>query len=309
VRYRQVGISGLTVSIVGLGGSNFGGRCDQAQTNAVVDAADDVAINFIDTADIYNAGGSENMLGEALKGRRSKFVLATKFGLRGPPSNARGSRRNVRQAVDGSLVRLQTDYLDLYYLHTPDPMTPIGETLAAMHELVVEGKVRYIGACQMTAWQLVESEWTAQSRGQSRFIACQNHYNLINRDIEAEVVPACLKYGVGLIPFFPLAEGLLTGKYRRGQAPPGGTRLAYRQEALTGLAFSRIEALELYAEERGLSLLQVAIGGLAGQPAVASVIAGATSPEQVRANAAAGDWVPSADDMAALSVVTGVPGK
>jgi aryl-alcohol dehydrogenase-like predicted oxidoreductase len=233
--------------------------------------------------------------------RRDRVVLATKFGhVQRAADNAPGSRRNMRRAIEESLRRLQTDYVDLYYLHSPDPATPISETLAGMTELIAEGKVRYIAACNLAAWQVVEAEWAARTAHTARFIACQHRYSLIDREAERELLPACLKYGVGFVPYFPLAQGLLTGKFRRGQAAPEGTRLAGRAGALDDAAFDKVEALEAYAGERGLSLLQVAIGGLAAQPGVSSVIAGATKPEQILANVAAADWVPSSDDLAAL---------
>ncbi len=306
MQYRQLGDSGLTVAVVGLGANNFGRRLDQRQTSAVVSAAIDAGITHIDTAEIYGGdGASERMIGEALKGyQRDTVVLATKFGHAStPPGSAPGSRRNVRRAVEGSLKRLQTDYIDLYYLHSPDPVTPIAETLAALTELINEGKVRYIAACNLAAWQVVEAEWTARTAQTDRFIAAQNRYSLIEREAEQELLPACRKYGVGLVPYFPLAQGLLTGKYRRGEAVPAGTRLSDRIESVPASTFDKVEALEAFARERGVSLLQVAIGGLAAQPGVSSVIAGATKPEQVRANAAAGAWSPSAEDLAALDAL------
>jgi aryl-alcohol dehydrogenase-like predicted oxidoreductase len=220
------------------------------------------------------------------------------FGL---AAGAKGSRSYVRRAVEASLRRLRTDHIDLYQLHRPDPLTPIQETLSALTELVHEGKIRYIGSSNFAGWQVADAEWTSRSHHLERFISAQNNYNLIERDIEADVVPACEAFGIGILPFFPLASGLLTGKYRRGEPPPAGTRLAGRAEALTDRVFDVIENLEKYAAERGRSLLEVAIGGLAAQPAVASIIAGATKPEQVRANVAAGDWVPTAEDLAALN--------
>jgi len=305
VQYRQLGDSGLTVSVVGLGANNFGGRLDQQQTTAVVNAAIEAGITHIDTAEMYGGGGgSERMLGEALQGQRQKVVIATKFGARqGAPDNAPGSRRNIRRAVEGSLQRLQTDYIDLYYLHFPDPLTPIAETLTAMNELVNEGKVRYIAACNLSAWQVVEAEWTARTLHTARFVAAQNKYSLLDRTVEQELLPACRKYGIGLVPYFPLEQGLLTGKFKRGEAAPQGTRLAGRAEALNDAAFDKVEALERFGQERGVSLLQLAIGGLAAQPGVASVIAGATKPEQIAANVAAAEWVPSAEDLAALNAL------
>lgn len=311
--YRRLGDSGLVVSAVGVGCNNFGRRVDLDGTRAVVAAALDSGINFFDTADIYGAppGGSEELLGQVLKGRRDDVVIATKFGMdmdghNGPDYGARGARRYVMRAVEASLRRLQTDHIDLYQLHERDPGTPIDETLAALDDLVTAGKVRYLGNSNFNGWQIADADWTASSRGSTRFISAQNRYSLLERGIEAEVVPACERFGLGLLPFFPLANGLLTGKYKRGEAPPSGSRLAGGGRYAARLAaadWDTIEALGAYAAERGLSLLQVAIGGLAAQPAVASVIAGATTPDQVRANAAAGAWVPGADDLAALRAV------
>lgn len=306
MRYRQLGRSGLTVSVVGLGCNNFGTRCDLDQTRAVVEAALEAGITLLDTADTYgNQGGSERLLGQVLRGRREEVVLATKFGsdMGGGPDEARGSRRYIRRAVRASLDRLQTNYLDLYQLHRPDPHTPMEETLAALDELVREGTVRYVGSSNLAAWQVVDADWTAQAQHRSRFVSAQNHYSLLERGVEAELVPACLERGIGVLPFFPLANGLLTGKYRRGQPAPAGARLAGRESAFSDARFDAVEGLEAYAADRGLALLDVAIGGLAAQPAVASVIAGATHPDQVRANAAAGEWAPTADDRAALDKV------
>jgi aryl-alcohol dehydrogenase-like predicted oxidoreductase len=305
MRYRRLGSSGLVVSVVGLGCNNFGRRIDLEATRAVVDAALDVGVTFLDTADVY--GDSEAFLGEVLQGRRDEVVLATKFGnpLRGAlgeDHGARGSRWYVRRAVERSLRRLRTDHIDLYQLHRPDPQTPIEETLAALTELVREGKVRYVGHSNFAPWQVADADWTARSRGYERFISAQNEYSLIERNVEAELVPALQRYGLGLLPYFPLANGLLTGKYSRGAARPAGTRLhspdydAY----LTPERFDLIESLDRYAKERHRTLLDVAIGALAARPTVASVIAGATKPDQIRANAAAGAWTPGADDLAAL---------
>ncbi|WP_025616611.1 aldo/keto reductase [Salinispora cortesiana] len=311
--YRRLGDSGLVVSAVGIGCNNFGRRVDLDGTRAVVEAALDSGINFFDTADIYGAppGSSEELLGQVLKGRREDVVIATKFGMdmdghNGPDHGARGARRYVMRAVEASLRRLQTDHIDLYQMHEPDPGTPIDETLAALDDLVTAGKVRYLGNSNFDGWQIADADWVASSRGRTRFISAQNHYSLLERGAEAEVVPACERFGLGLLPFFPLANGLLTGKYKRGEAAPSGSRLAGGGRYAARLAaanWDTIEALEGYAAERGLSLLQVAIGGLAAQPAVASVIAGATTPDQARANAAAGAWVPEAGDLAALRAV------
>jgi aryl-alcohol dehydrogenase-like predicted oxidoreductase len=308
MRYRQLGDSGLTVSVVGLGGNNFARRIDLDATRKVVDAALDEGITLIDTSDSY--GDSEVFLGECLQGRRDDFVLATKFGSDlkgriGADWGARNSRRYIRRAVEASLQRLRTDWIDLYQLHFPDGRTPMEETLAALQELVLEGKVHYIGSSNLSAWQIADAEWIARTNGVTRFISAQNHYSLLERGVEKSVVPACEHFGIGLLPYFPLANGLLTGKYRRGEPAPEGTRLAGLPDRLKQESFDTIEALEKYAAERGLSLLDVAIGGLAAKPTVDSVIAGATKPEQVRANAAAGQWEPTRQDMEDLAVILG----
>ncbi|MFF4776374.1 aldo/keto reductase [Microtetraspora fusca] len=301
--YRRLGDSGLVVSEVGLGANNFGRRIDIDATRAVVDAALDVGITLIDTADIY--GESEAFLGEVLQGRRDEVVLATKFGgdtqgANGPDWGARASRRYIRKAVERSLRRLRTDWIDLYQLHFPDPATPMEETLAALTELVREGKVRYIGSSNLAAWQVADSDHIARAAGYERFVSAQNEYSLLNRRVEQELLPAAEHYGVGVLPYFPLANGLLTGKYRRGATPPEGTRLAARTDYLTDARFDTVERLAGFAERQEVGLLDVAIGGLLAQPAVASVIAGATRPEQVRANAAAGAWRPDAAALAEL---------
>jgi aryl-alcohol dehydrogenase-like predicted oxidoreductase len=311
MEYRQLGDSGLTVSVVGLGCNNFGRRLDAASTDAVVNAAVDAGITLFDTADIYRGehGFSEELLGKALGARRDEVVIATKFGgdlggVNGPDWGVRGSRRYIRKAVESSLQRLGTDWIDLYQLHFPDPVTPIEETLAALSELVAEGKVRYIGSSQFAGWQVVDADWTARSNGLEHFISAQNQYSLLERDVEDELVPACEHVGVGILPFFPLASGLLTGKYKRGATAPDGSRLATQPERLAQADFDKIEALETFAAERDLTMIDVAIGGLAAQPAVASVIAGATKPEQIAQNVAAGTWSPTPADLAALDELT-----
>jgi aryl-alcohol dehydrogenase-like predicted oxidoreductase len=312
MRYRQLGESGLTVSVVGLGCNNFG-RIGLDETRAVIDAALDAGVTLLDTADIYSLGASEELIGTVLGDRRDDVVLATKFGMdmagrNGADWGARGSRRYVRRAIEASLRRLATDYLDLYQYHVPDGVTPIEETLAALDELVGEGKVRYVGSSNLDGWQVVEAEYQARSAGATRFISAQNKYSLLDRAVEAELAPACEAYGIGILPFFPLENGLLTGKFRRDEAPARGTRIGDRKPQLHADApWAVIEGLEKYAEERGLRLLDVAIGGLAAQPAVASVIAGATTPEQVRANAAASRWVPTEDDLAELDEIAPTP--
>jgi len=309
--YRPLGSSGLMVSTVGIGCNAFSRRVDLDGTRAIVRAALDAGITLFDTADIYGIepGASEAILGEALGADRQDVIVATKFGMdmrgaNGPDWGVRGSRRYIRRAVEASLRRLRTDYIDLYQLHSPDPITPIEETLAALHELVLEGKVRNIGSSNLTGWQVVDADWTARTGGYERFVSAQNKYSLLDRDIEDELVPACERVGVGILPFFPLEFGLLTGKYRRGQEAPEGSRLAQESSRLESAEWDRIEAVEAFAAQRGLSMLQVAIGGLAAQPAVASVIAGVTRAEQVLANAEAGLWVPTARDLAELDEVT-----
>ena len=309
--YRQLGRSGLTVSTVGLGCNNFGARMANEEVPRVVAAAIDAGITLFDTADVYgNLGGSETLLGQALGSRRSEVVVATKFGMdmageNGPDWGVRGSRRYIRLAVENSLRRLGCDWIDLYQMHAPDPHTPIHETLAALHELVAEGKVRYIGSSNFAGWQVVDADWTAQAAGYEPFISAQNEYSWLNRAIEAELVPALAHTGQSLLPYFPLARGLLTGKYKRGESAPEGTRLAGQSGPLERADFDKVEALEKFAADRGVSLLAVAIGGLAALPNVGSVIAGATKVSQIEQNVAAGLWVPSEDDLAALLELTG----
>ncbi len=307
MRFRPLGSSDLSVSVVGVGCNAFGSRIDAEQTRAVVDAAIDAGINFFDTADTYGLGDSESLLGKALGSRRSDVVVATKFGMDmhgayGIDAGPRAARTYMRRAVEESLRRLETDYIDLYQLHTPDRATPIEDTLGAMTELVDEGKVRHIGCCNFASWELVDAAAVAKTWNFRPFVTAQNEYSLYNRKAEDELVPAAEHLGVSVLPYFPLAYGLLTGKYQRDQPAPEGSRLANdnQRARFTGADWDRIDALQTYAKERGLSLLEVAIGGLAAQPGVASVISGATKPEQIVANVEAGAWVPSEDDMAAL---------
>jgi aryl-alcohol dehydrogenase-like predicted oxidoreductase len=308
--YQQLGPSGLTVSTVGLGCNNFGARMADEDVPAVVSAAIDAGITLFDTADVYgNAGGSEILLGEALGSRRAEVIIATKFGsdmrgANGPDWGARGSRRYIRIAVESSLRRLGTDWIDLYQLHEPDPNTPIEETLAALTEIVAEGKVRYIGSSNLAGWEVIDADWASRTSGFEAFISAQNEYSWLNRSVETELVPALEHTGQSLLPYFPLASGLLTGKYHRGQPAPAGSRLARNSVRLDKADFDLIEAIEAYAAERGLSMLQVALGGLAAMPTVGSVIAGATSEAQVKQNVAAGLWVPSGDDLEALLEIT-----
>jgi aryl-alcohol dehydrogenase-like predicted oxidoreductase len=300
MRTRTLGEGGPDVTVVGLGTNNFGPRIDYDQSLAVVDAALAAGITLFDTADIYGQGTSEEFIGRALEGRRDRVLIATKFGkeMDENPSDRRGSRDYVRAAVDASLRRLRTDVIDVYQMHEPDPNTPLEETLGALHELVQEGKVRHIGSSNYSAQQIEEADAVARERGLTRFVSAQNHYSLVERGIEDDVLPACERLGIGQLPYFPLASGLLTGKYARGVEASEG-RLAGRE--IPEDRWQRVEALQRYAEERGVPLLHVAIGGLLGlSPAVSSVIAGATRPEQVRTNVEAGSWEPSEDDVAAL---------
>ena len=300
---RTVAGSDLVVSEVGLGCNNFGAKLDFGHTRSVVEAALDTGVTFFDTADLYgNRSGSERFLGEILEGRRDEVVIATKFGWDiGSDSGAlRGSAEYVGQAIEASLERLRTDYVDLYYYHRPDGVTPFEETLGAMHELVVQGKARHIGCSNLSAEQLREVSDISRRTGITPIVALQNEYSLLERSVEEEVLPLCRELGIGFVPYFPLASGLLTGKYRRGTVAPPGSRLEGRAERLTDERFDRVEELERFAEARGHTILELAIGALASTPGVVSVIAGATTPEQVRANAAAGSWKLSEDDLAAL---------
>ena len=305
MRTRRLGADGPEITVVGLGCNNFGGRVDLEGTRVVVDASLDAGINFFDTADIYgNGGGSEELLGRVLEGRRDRVLLATKFGGdMGDGTTARGSRTYVRKAIDASLKRLRMEYVDLYQYHRPDGVTPYDETFGALSELVDEGKVRYAGHSNMQARDVEEVDSLARERGFPRPVSAQNQYSLLRREAEDELLPTCDRLGIGVLPYFPLASGLLTGKYRRGEPRPEGTRLSGRDEVFTDETFDRIEALERFAQERGVTLLEVAIGGLLGQLAVVSVIAGATKPEQVRANVAAGEWDPTPEDIQALNAI------
>jgi aryl-alcohol dehydrogenase-like predicted oxidoreductase len=312
--YRPLGDSGLMVSAVGIGCNAFSRRVDLDGVRDILGAARDTGVTLLDTADIYGAppGASEELLGEALKGQRDEFVLATKFGMdmqggNGNDFGARASRRYVRRAVEASLRRLQTDHIDLYQLHEPDGVTPVEETLSVLTDLVREGKVRYLGCSNFDGWQVADAAWTARTAGLEGFVSVQNRYSLLDRTVEAEVVPACEEFGLGILPFFPLEYGLLTGKYRRGEGAPAGSRAALdptRAQWLESADWDRIEAFEKYAEARDLAPLEVAVAGLAAQPAVASVISGATSGDQVRANAAALRWQPSEEDLVELDEIT-----
>jgi aryl-alcohol dehydrogenase-like predicted oxidoreductase len=301
---RRLGTSGLDVTVVGLGCNNFGGRIDEDASRAVIDAALDAGVTFFDTADIYgNRGGSEEIIGRALEGRRDRVVLATKFGHDlGDGETARGARPYIRKAVEASLRRLRTDWIDLYQYHRPDGVTPLEETLEALHELVQEGTVRAIGSSNFTAQMVEEAHAIAAERGLTPFVSEQSEYSWLKTGAERELLPACERLGIGFIPYFPLASGILTGKYDRDTPAPEGTRLHGRE--IEDEHFDVVERLQAFADRNGVSLLDVAIGGLAAVPGVASVIAGATKPEQVRANAAAGGWQPDADALAELRALS-----
>jgi aryl-alcohol dehydrogenase-like predicted oxidoreductase len=299
VRTRSLGAEGPEVSVVGLGTNNFGARIDYDQSKAVLDEAIEQGITLLDTADIYSQGTSEEFIGRALEGRRDAVLIATKFGkpMDANPSESRGSREYIRWAVEGSLQRLRTEIIDVYQIHEPDPSTPIEETLGALDELVREGKVRWIGSSNYSPEQIEGADTIARDRGLARFVAAQNEYSFVVRDAEDELLPLCDRLGIGVLPYFPLASGLLTGKHAPGETPTEG-RLAGRE--IPAERWAKVEALQRYADERGASLIDVAIGGLLAMPAITSVIAGATKPEQVRANVKAGEWEPKQNDLAAL---------
>ncbi len=310
---RALGNSGLLVSVVGLGCNNFGGRIDLEATRKVVHKALDLGITFFDEADTYGdpRGNSETCLGQILGDRRKDIVLATKFArpMDGSGRYQGASRRYILAEVEASLRRLRTDWIDLYQQHQADPLTPIEETLRALDDLVHQGKVRYIGSSTLAPWQVVEAHWTAKHEGLNRYVSCQEEYSLLARGLDREMVPVLQSYGLGLIPFRPLADGLLTGKYRRDAALPAGTRLGSMPRAagryLTEENWAIVERLEGFAAERGHSLLELAISWLACRPAVASIIAGATRPEQVEQNVAAAGWVLTADEMMEIDRLTG----
>ena len=300
MEYRNLGSSGLRVSLVGLGCNNFGMRLDLEETRAVVDRAFDRGITLFDTADMYGGrGGSETQLGKILGHRRKEIVLASKFGMAMSDDGTKigASRRYIMSAVEDSLKRLKTDWIDLYQLHQPDPLTPLDETMRTLDDLVTQGKVRYIGCSNLPSWQVVESQWLSKSMGLSRFVSCQDEYNILNRNIEEELIPAMQKYGCGLLPYFPLASGLLTGKYKQ-TAMPTGARLTdmptfANRIYLTDENFEIVDKLNAFAKKAGHSILELAFGWMASRPTTASIIAGATRPEQIDANVEAIGWVMS----------------
>lgn len=308
MQFRQLGNSGVRVSVIGLGTNQFGGKVDQAGVNEIIDGCLELGINFIDTADIYTGGRSEETLGVALQGKWDKVVLGTKgVSPMGQGVNDRGaSRYHIANAVEASLRRLQTDHIDLYQMHRWDDTTPIDETLRALDDLVASGKVRYVGASNYAAWQLSRANLLAELRGWSRFVTIQPHYHMFERGIEQEMIPYCNAYGVGILPYFPLAGGFLTGKYKQGQAAPAGSRgenSPYVQRYMTDKNYAIVEKLSAWAEERGHSMVELAHAWLLGQPQVSSVISGATKLSQVQSNAAAAEWSLSAEELAAVNAV------
>jgi aryl-alcohol dehydrogenase-like predicted oxidoreductase len=313
IEYRTLGDSGLIVSTIGLGCNNFGraGTATETQegTDALIDAAIDAGVTFFDTADIYGKerGLSETLMGASLQGKRDRIVLATKFGhdmagVNGPDWGVRGSRRYIRLAVESSLRRLRTDWIDLYQLHHPDPVTPIEETLETLDDLITEGKIRYIGHSNLAGWQIAEAEFTARLAGHPRFVSAQNEYSLLVRGAEREVLPAVNAYGLGFLPFFPLYNGLLTGKFSRSGGPADSRIMMLRKHLLDGAPWEAIEAYQAFCDERGVSMLEATFAWLLAQPGLTSVIAGATRPEQIVANAeAATAWTPTAEDLATIA--------
>jgi aryl-alcohol dehydrogenase-like predicted oxidoreductase len=311
VKQRALGSSGIQVSIVGLGCNNFGRSTDLAASRAVVHKALDLGITFFDTADIYgNRGGSEEHLGQILGDRRKEIILATKFGLAMDAAETLkgASRRYIMSAVDASLRRLKTDWIDLYQLHSPDPLTSIEESLRALNDLIRQGKVRHIGCSNLRAWQVVEAQWTARQLGLDAFVSCQDEYSLLVRDPERELIPMMEAYGLGLLPYFPLASGLLTGKYKRNEPVPEGARLAtmtkFSERFLTEANWEVLGRLEDFCAKRGHSLLELALSWLAARPTVSCVVAGATKAEQVEHNVRAVGWTLSAEDMAEIDRLT-----
>lgn len=310
---RLLGLGGPSVSVVGVGTNSFGTRMPDEAVGKVVDTALDLGVNLFDTADIYGRGESERLLGMALQGRRDEALIATKFGMKRAgedPAQHRGAPGYIQASADASLRRLGVDVIDLYQMHEPDPATPIAESLGTLHELVEAGKVRWIGCSNFPSWQVVDAKWTARSLGLTTFVCAQDEYSLLNREAERDLLPALDHLGMRLLPYFPLARGLLTGKYQRGKPAPPGSRASHANSSrmLEDQAnFDKVEALEAFAQQRGLTLLQVAFGGLLGRPEVGSVIAGATRPEQVIANVEAASWIATEGDWVELDQVMAGP--
>ena len=312
MEYRRLGQSGLKVSVVGLGGNNFGNACDEERSISVIHRALDVGINLIDTSDSYSRGVSEEHVGKAVAGRRQEAIVATKVvSPMGQLPNDRGaSRKHIMDGCEASLRRLNTDYIDLYQLHRWDPETPLEESLRALDDLVRQGKVRYVGCSNFAAWQLTYGLWLSDRLNLASFVSVQPHYNMFVRDVEKELLPACAQFGIGVIPFFPLASGLLTGKYEAGKEPPADSRGARNPRMLQQSAdrLATVEELKNFARERGHGVAQLAIAWLFAHPEVSTVIAGATRPEQVEQNASAADVKLSAEDISALDAILGGQG-
>jgi aryl-alcohol dehydrogenase-like predicted oxidoreductase len=310
MEYRNLGKSGLKVSVIGLGANNFGWWADEQTSIAVINKAIESGINFIDTADVYDKGHSEEFVGKALKGKRSQVLIATKFaGLTGEGPNERGgSRYYIMRAVEASLKRLQTDYIDLYQMHVPDPTTPLEETLRALDDLVRSGKLRYIGCSNFSAWQLSDALWTSRFHNITPFVTVQTQYNILERQIEQELVPCCLSHGIGVIPWGPLGGGFLTGKYRKGEQAPAGTRLSkpmpMYDRLMNDANWEKLAKLEAFASERGHSVGELAIAWLLAHPWLSTVIAGARLPEQVPLNAAAADWKLNSEEFDQVNQIT-----
>ena len=308
MEYRYLGSSGLQVSAIGLGTNNFGGRLDAAASAVVINHALDMGINMIDTSNSYGGAHSEEYIGRALKGKRHQAVIATKVSSRmaDGPNNAGNSRKHIMTEVENSLRRLNTDYIDLYQIHWQDANVPIEETLRALDDLVRQGKTRYIGCSNFMAWQVCEALWTSRSLGITPFASVQPKYSLMDRAIEAELTPFCREYRIGILPYFPLENGFLTGKYKRNQSAPQGTRLAEGDRGMfTDANFDLLEALEAFCAERGRSVLDLAFAWLLANPDVSSVIAGATRAEQVVANAKAAAWTLTPQDLAEVNAIIG----
>lgn len=311
MQFRNLGRSGLRVSLVGLGCNNFRGRIDDAAAARVVDAAIEHGITLFDTADIYgNRGGSETVLGTLLGARRKDIVLATKFGMDMNEAGTMkgGSRHYIMNAVEASLKRLRTDWIDLYQMHRFDPLTPVEETLRTLEDLISQGKVRYIGCSNFAPWQVADAAWTARDLGVTGFASAQDEYSLLKRGAESDLIPAAAHYGMGLLPYFPLANGLLTGKYQRNAPMPEGARMTRETqraaEVLTDANWEKTEKLAAFSEARGKTLVELAFSWLAAQPVISSVIAGATRPEQIAANVKAADWALTAEDLAEIDAIT-----
>jgi aryl-alcohol dehydrogenase-like predicted oxidoreductase len=313
MEYRQLGRSGLKVSAIGLGGNTFGNGADEAQTGRIINHALDIGVNFIDTADVYSRGVSETFVGKAVAGRRSEAIIATKVrGRMGDRPNDEGlSRKHILEGVEASLQRLATDYVDLYQVHQVDANTPIYETLSALDALVQQGKVRYIGCSNFAAWQICEALWAADRKNLTPFVSVQPRYNVLDREIERELLPFCRQYGIGIIPYSPLSGGVLTGKYKAGEAPPPDTRAGRNprmQAQLNADRLGKVSALGKWARDQGHGVGELALAWLLSRPEVSTIIAGATKPEQVDENAKAAEWKLSADDLKQVDEALGIGG-